>query len=170
MSGKPWHLRRAVLGDEPVLRALRLQALSEAPAAFGSTHDRELARTTADWQRWLSPGVTFILDAPGGANGLVAGQPDATDPTAVHLLAMWVHPAIRGAGAADELVAAVLAWAASKDATTVRLDVFQDNTRARHFYERLGFRETGQRTVHERDGRLQVRMERGINQRLVVTL
>jgi hypothetical protein len=54
--------RRAALGDEPVLRELRLQALSEAPDAFGSTYERELARTTSDWQRWLSPGVTFILE------------------------------------------------------------------------------------------------------------
>lgn len=163
MSSEPWHLRRAVLGDEPILRALRLQALSEAPDAFGSTYDRERARTTADWQRWLSPGATFILDAPGGANGLVAGQVDATDPTAVYLMAMWVHPAIRGAGAADELVAAVIAWAASEDAKIVRLDVFQGNTRARHFYERLGFRETGHRTVHESDGRVEARMERPVD-------
>jgi ribosomal protein S18 acetylase RimI-like enzyme len=164
MSRKPWHLRRAVLGDEPILRALRLQALSEAPDAFGSTYDRDLSRTTAEWQRWLSPGATFILDAPGGANGLVAGQLDATDPTAVQLMAMWVHPAIRGAGAADELVAGVIAWAASEGARTVRLDVFQGNARARHFYERLGFRETGQSTAHERDGRIEVRMERPVNQ------
>jgi ribosomal protein S18 acetylase RimI-like enzyme len=166
MSHDPWHLRRAVLGDEPILRALRLEALSVDPDAFGSTYDRELARTTADWQRWLSPGATFILDVPSGANGLVAGQPDATDPTAVHLMAMWVHPVIRGAGAADELVAAVVAWAVSVDATTVRLDVFQDNTRARHFYKRLGFRETGQSTVHQGDGRIEVRMERPVNQSL----
>jgi GNAT superfamily N-acetyltransferase len=163
MSLKQWQVRRAALGDEPVLRALRLQALSEAPDAFGSTYDREVARTTADWQRWLSPGATFILDAPGGANGLVAGQLDATDPTAVLLMAMWVHPVVRGAGAADELVAAVIAWAASEDAKTVRLDVFQANARARRFYERLGFRETGESTVHERDGRIEFRMERAVN-------
>jgi len=166
MSRNPWHLRRAVSGDEPILRSLRLQALSEAPDAFGSTLDRELARTTADWQRWLSPGATFILEASDGANGLVAGQLDATDATAVHLMAMWVHPAIRGARAADELVAAVIAWAAAADAKTVCLDVFEDNLRARHFYERLGFRETGQTTVHERDGRIEVRMERPVNQPL----
>ena len=147
----------------PILRALRLQALSDAPEAFGSTLDRELARTTADWQRWLSPGATFLLEAPEGTSGLVAGQLDATDPTAVHLMAMWVHPAIRGTGAADELVAAVIAWAASGDAKTVRLDVFQGNVRARHFYERLGFRETGETTVHQRDGRLEVRMERPVD-------
>jgi len=162
MTSDSWHLRQAVPGDEPILRALRLQALSEDPDAFGSRYDRELARTTADWQRWLSPGATFILDAPGGANGLVAGQLDAADPTVAHLMAMWVHPAIRGAGAADQLVAAVIAWAASADAQTVRLDVFRANTRARHFYQRLGFRETGHTTVHETDGRVEARMERPV--------
>jgi len=162
MSRGPWRLRRAVLGDEPILRALRLEALSADPGAFCTTYDRELARTTADWQRWLTPGATFILDGLGGAKCLVAGQPDATDPAVVHLMAMWVHPAIRGAGAADELVAAVVAWAVSVDATTVRLDVFQDNTRARRFYERLGFRETGESSGQQRDGRNEVRMERGV--------
>lgn len=160
MSPTPWHLRRAIPGDEPTLRTLRLEALSEAPDAFGSTLDRELARTTADWTRWLSPGATFILDAPGGAKGLVSSLWDETDPAIVHLLAMWVHPALRGTGAAEQLVAALMKWAASEGAHTLRLDVFEDNARARHFYERLGFRDTGHRTVQERDGRIEVRMER----------
>jgi hypothetical protein len=33
-------MRRAVLGDEPNLRKLRLEALAEAPEAFGSTYGR----------------------------------------------------------------------------------------------------------------------------------
>jgi hypothetical protein len=71
-------VRRAVPGDEAILRELRLQALSEAPEAFGSTYERELARTNSDWQRWLSRGATFILDEPQGARGMAAGLPDAT--------------------------------------------------------------------------------------------
>ena len=66
-------VRRAGLGDEPTLRALRLEALTEAPEAFGSTYDRELARTTADWRRWLAPGVTLLLEVSDEARGLVAG-------------------------------------------------------------------------------------------------
>ena len=159
-------LRRAVLGDEPILRELRLQALSDAPDAFGSTYERELARTTSDWQRWLSSGVTFILDEPEGAHGIVAGRRDATDPAVVHLMAMWVHPSIRGSGAADGLVAAVLAWAESEGATVVRLDVVQANDRARRFYERNGFRPTGPEAVRERDGRIEVQMECLVNRRV----
>jgi ribosomal protein S18 acetylase RimI-like enzyme len=153
-------VRRAVLGDEPILREVRLQALSDAPDAFGSTYERELARTPADWQRWMSPGATFILYEPAGARGIIAGLRDETDPTVVHLMAMWVHPKIRGSGGADELVAAVVVWARSEDAKLVRLKVMQGNDRARHFYERMGFRPTGQRQVRERDGLIEVQMER----------
>jgi ribosomal protein S18 acetylase RimI-like enzyme len=75
-------------------------------------------------------------------------------------MAMWVHPAIRGSGGADELVAAVVAWAQSEGAKLVRLKVIDGNGRARHFYERMGFRSTGQETIRERDGLIEVEMER----------
>jgi GNAT superfamily N-acetyltransferase len=156
-------VRRAGLGDEPILREIRLQALSDAPDAFGSTYEREVARTTADWQRWMSPGVTFILEDGAGAQGIVAGVHDETDPAVVHLMAMWVHSSIRGSGAADELVAAVLAWALSEGAKWVRLNVIQGNDRARHFYERMGFCPTGHEAARERDNRIEVQMERLVN-------
>jgi ribosomal protein S18 acetylase RimI-like enzyme len=155
-------LRRAALGDESIMRELRLLALSEAPEAFGSTYEKELARTTSDWQRWLSPGVTFILEEPEGARGIVAGVPDATDAAVVHLMAMWVHPAVRGSGAADELAGAVLDWAKSEGAELVRLNVIHRNDRARRFYERIGFCATGYEAVRERDGLIEVQMERAI--------
>jgi GNAT superfamily N-acetyltransferase len=153
-------VRRAELRDVPVLRELRLQALSEAPDAFGSTYEREVARTTSDWQRWLSPGVTFILENPAGAQGIVAGLHDTADPAVMHLMAMWVCPAIRGLGAAEVLIAAVLAWAKAEGATWVRLNVIQTNERARRVYERNGFRPTGHEAVRERDSRIEVQLER----------
>jgi ribosomal protein S18 acetylase RimI-like enzyme len=156
-------VRRAVLGDEPILRKVRLQALSDAPDAFGSTYEREVARTTSDWQRCMSPGVTFILEDAAGARGMVAGVRDETDPAVVHLMAMWVHPQIRGSGGADELVAAVIAWTRSDGAKWVRLKVIQGNDRARHFYERMGFCATGHEEVRERDGLIEIQMERGVD-------
>ena len=153
-------MRQAVPGDEAIVRGVRLQALSEAPDAFGSTYERDLSRTMSEWTRWLSSGVTFILDRPEGARGMVCGLPDAADPTVVHLMAMWVHPAIRASGAADELVAAVLAWAKSEGAKIMRLNVMQPNHRARRFYERCGFRATGRESIRMRDGSIEVQMER----------
>jgi ribosomal protein S18 acetylase RimI-like enzyme len=158
-------IRRAALGDEPILRELRLQALCEAPIAFGSTYEREVARTTSDWQRWMSPGVTFILYEPAGARGMVAGLRDETDPAVVHLMAMWVHPEIRGSGGAGELVAAVVAWAQSQAAQCVRLNVIEGNDRARHFYERNGFRITGKQAIRQRDGLMEIQMERSVDDR-----
>lgn len=153
-------VRRAVLGDEPTLRSLRLEALSDAPDAFGSTYAREVARTTADWQRWLAPGVTLIFEQSGIARGLVAGMPDADDPAVTHLLAMWVHPSLRGTGAADALVDALLAWARERKAHRVRLMVIASNQRAQGLYLRYGFRLTGHQTVRERDGAIELQMER----------
>lgn len=159
-------IRRAQLGDEPILREIRLQALSDAPVAFGSTYERELARTTADWQRWISPGVTFILEDAAVAQGMVAGVHDADNPTVVHLMAMWVHPKIRGSGGADELVAAVIVWAQSEGAKSVQLQVIEGNDRARQFYERNGFRHTGQEAIRQRDGMIEIQMERLVDQAL----
>jgi len=153
-----FEIRRAVIGDEKVLRALRLEALDDSPSAFGSTYERELARTAEDWQRWLAPGVTFILETGGEPRGLVAGGRDPQDSSVVHLMAMWVHPHFRGTGAADLLVSSVKAWALEVGATEVRLQVVESNSRARRCYERAGFRATGRRGVMERSGDIEIEM------------
>ena len=154
------NVRRAAVGDEATLRELRLQALTDAPDAFGSTYERELARTVDDWRRWLSPGATFLLEDGPAARGLVACARDAADATIVHLMAMWVAPSARGSGAADALVSQVIAWAHGNDARAVRLQVVQGNPRARRLYERHGFRLTGTTRVRERDGAVELDMER----------
>lgn len=133
--------------------------MSEAPAAFGSTYERELARTTADWQRWLSPGATFILDADE-PRGLVAAARDEADRAVVRLMAMWVHPLLRGGPAADALVSSVLSWAADEGAREVRLHVVRGNERAVRCYERNGFRSTGREVAGQRDAIIEVEMRR----------
>ena len=148
-------------GDAEILRALRLQALSDAPDAFGSTYEREAARTTSDWQRWFSPGAAFVLEIPiSGAVGLAAGNRDEHDPAVVHLMSMWVHPAFRKRGGASALVAEVLSWAESERAEVVRLHVVKGNDTARRLYERHGFQSTGNEIVRERDGNVEIEMQR----------
>ncbi|HUL72745.1 MAG TPA: GNAT family N-acetyltransferase [Vicinamibacterales bacterium] len=156
-------VRRAVVGDEGLLRDVRLQALADAPEAFGSTYEREAARTIEDWRRWLAPGVTFIVEDAGAPRGVVAGTHDADDPRIVHLMAMWVHPGLRGSGAGDALVSAVVGWARSEGARVVQLRVIEQNSRARRFYERNGFRLTGRVSVRERDEALELVMERSVD-------
>jgi ribosomal protein S18 acetylase RimI-like enzyme len=158
--GEAFRVRRAAPGDEPTVRALRLEALADAPWAFGSTYERELARTDADWRRWFSPGMTSILEARGVPRGIVAGVHDTEDGAVCHLMAMWVHPELRGSGAADALVAAVLRWAAGEGASQVRLQVAKNNDRARRCYERSGFGVTGAERAGGREGLVEVEMVR----------
>jgi ribosomal protein S18 acetylase RimI-like enzyme len=135
----PFTVRQAGLSDVPVLRTLRLAALTEAPEAFSSTLERETRRTTEDWHRWLAPGATFLLmDGADDPRGLVAAVP-GPDVDTVWLMAMWLHPALRRSGAADALVRALVNWAAATGARRVRLEVRASNARARRFYERMGF-------------------------------
>jgi GNAT superfamily N-acetyltransferase len=151
-------IKRAVIGDEMTLRSVRLQALTDSPRAFSSTYEREVARTAEDWRHWLAPAATFILTADGEPRGLVAGVPDQSDSSIMHLMAMWVHPDIRGTGAADALISSVKAWAVHKGATEVRLKVVEGNDRARRCYERAGFRPTGRQSVLEKNGDIELEM------------
>jgi len=153
-----FEVKQAVVGDVPKLRSLRLQALSDSPEAFGSTYERELARTDADWRRWLAPGVTFILKRDGEACGLVAGVCDQLEASVVHLMAMWVRPDARRTGGAELLIDSIKSWAWQGSATQVRLNVFESNSRARRCYEQAGFKATGRRSTNERTGDDEIEM------------
>ena len=157
---KRFEIRRAAAGDETALRSLRIQALSDAPSAFGSTLDRELARTPAEWTSWLSPNAIFFAESEAGAAGMAAGVRDAQTEGLVWLMAMWLHPDLRGSGAADRLVETVLSWSAEVGGERVRLDVVQTNAAAIRLYERHGFRRTGHAVTRARDGATEMRMER----------
>lgn len=151
-------VRRAETADLPVLKALRIEALSTEPAAFGSTLKREINRTEEDWGRWIAPDPTFLLEAGGQPRGMVAGMRDSNDASTAHLMAMWVHPEARGTGAAALLIAAVRQWAGDIGAAQVRLKVVETNLRARRCYERCSFRATGRQFVREKDGAIELEM------------
>lgn len=137
-------VRRAVLGDEAMVREVRLKALSDSPDAFDSTLEQEVAMTATEWSRWISTAGMFLFEEPDGPKGIAAGVRYDGEPGAILLVSMWVDPAFRGAGAADALAAAVIGWAESEGAAEVVLHVGMENARARRFYERVGFRLVGE--------------------------
>ena len=129
-----------------IWRRLRLDALAEAPYAFGSR--------LADWQgendreeRWRSrlgiPGsfnvVAVLDDQPVG---MASGVP-TTDDSVIELISMWVAPAARGRGVGDALVQEVEQWGTGTGAQVVRLCVAEGNRAASELYQRNGFRFTG---------------------------
>lgn len=153
-------IRRAVRGDETLLRSLRLAALRDAPNDFGSTLEREQARTSEDWRRWIDGGVVFLAENDGsedGVSGLVAGVQNRNDALQAFLVAMWVRPEDRGGGAADPLVQSVVRWAGERGYHRLLLHVFDENPRARRVYERNGFRRTGGYLARP-DGKTEIEM------------
>ena len=137
-------VRETITGDWRALRDIRLEALRDAPTAFGSTYEREAHRGEAHWRDRSSRGGTFLayLPDPSGPAGLIGGYPE--DPQTVELVSMYVRPRARGRGVGDALVATVVTWAGQKNATTVHLWVTEANAAARALYERCGFTLTGE--------------------------
>jgi ribosomal protein S18 acetylase RimI-like enzyme len=139
-------LRVLTPDDWRTWRALRLAALAEAPAAFGSR--------LADWQgqgdreeRWRArlsiPGshnVVAVLD--GRPAGMASGVPEGEETA--ELISMWVCPEARGKGIGDGLIAAVERWARQAGMKTLRLSVAEDNEPATALYRRHGLRLSGE--------------------------
>jgi ribosomal protein S18 acetylase RimI-like enzyme len=153
--------RRLRAAEWRQLRGLRLQALQDAPLAFGSTYDREAAYTDEQWQREAAGAelgvdeVGFVAVADGAhvgmARGYVATRDEPDPRKVVWLIGVYVHPRWRGRGLGRALSAEVITWARERDATAVLLHVADWNASARHAYESLGFVPTGKRTTLAHD-------------------
>jgi len=134
----------------PLYRALRLRALADAPAAFGSTLAEEETRSDTDWAWRLNLGATSGRDLPlvarvaSTAAGLAWAKVDASDPLRVNLFQVWVAPQARGLGVAGALLDAALAWARGRGARAMQLGVVCGNDAARRLYERAGFYAIGE--------------------------
>jgi GNAT superfamily N-acetyltransferase len=142
--GERLRIARLVPADWEVLRALRLAALAEAPHAFGSTLERELAFSEDDWRSRLAPWPRFVGRLDGAPLGMAGGRID-DEPGVAELVSMWVDPRWRGRRVGERLVGAVLAWTRSEGCRGVRLWVADGNAPAERLYARLGFAPTGER-------------------------
>ena len=141
-----YEIRRSGVGDEELVRSVRIAALTDAPEQFGSTLERELARDAGGWTDFVTRGALFLLERDGAAVGIAGGLPEDED---VELVSMWVAPDARGTGGSDALVQAVLGWAGERDVVLYAID---GNDPARRLYERNGFVATGETWVRNRDG------------------
>ena len=133
-------IRRLQRDDWTAIRDIRLRALLDSPTAFASSHEDEVVKPDSWWIEGAERLAWFVAEAGTTTIGVVAGMPVAGRH---EVISMWVDPAHRGGGAADALLAAVVAWAKSEGASGLWLAVAADNDRARHFYERSGFTATG---------------------------
>jgi ribosomal protein S18 acetylase RimI-like enzyme len=130
-------------------RDVRLRSLAESPDAFGSTLEEEQARSDEAWTARLAAATVSERDYPlvaeqGGVMlGLLWAKVDAIDTEQVNIYQMWVGPESRGRGVAAALMSKAIAWARTKDARLVELDVTCGDSAAVRLYRRLGFRDAG---------------------------
>lgn len=141
---------RRIRADEGAqLRAIRLRALADAPAAYASTLAREERQPAGAWEAAAARRcagdreAAFVAVAAGRWVGLVGAYRPLSARSTVELVSLWTAPEARGRGVGRELVERVMAWAATPYTASVQLWVARDNDGAHRFYERLGFRETG---------------------------
>ncbi|GAA1626108.1 GNAT family N-acetyltransferase [Catellatospora bangladeshensis] len=134
-------VRRLAGDDWQTLRELRLNALQEAPYAFGSTFERERDRTEQEWRARLDnpASASFAALLDGVPAGLAGGYLPEGEQDAAELFSMWVSPAARGRRIAEQLVGAVAGWARDLGRAEVVLEVTAGNDTAARVYERCGF-------------------------------
>jgi ribosomal protein S18 acetylase RimI-like enzyme len=117
-------------GSEQRLRRLRLRALLEDPAAFGSGFDETAARPPASWTEQLANLPTVVAVLEGRDVGMVRGVPGSP----WELISLWVAPEVRGRGVGERLVHALV-----ERVGPLELSVRLDNAAAQRLYARLGF-------------------------------
>ena len=154
-------MRRLHSSEWRQLRDLRLQALRNAPLAFGSTYEREAAYTEQRWQQWAASSAAgekqvAIVALAGDhwvamAGGYLPVRDDPSIMPVAWLVAVYVHPSWRGRGLARAVSEGVISWAREREAAELRLHVADWNDAARRVYEELGFKPTGDRMTLPHD-------------------
>lgn len=125
--------------DWALWRALRIEATTTTPDAFGSTLDAVIATTEVQWRARLSELSLHLVARQGDVPVGMAAVSHSFE-----LGSVWVHPAARGSGIGHRLVEAALQWAASKGSSLVHLAVRETSAAAIGLYRAHGFVEVGE--------------------------
>ncbi|MDU8945835.1 GNAT family N-acetyltransferase [Ovoidimarina sediminis] len=142
MTGVP---RRLTGGDAAAYRALRLDALTAHPDAYGAGAKDWEARALDEVAALLDTGNTFgVFDGTGlaGIATLVAER-GAHQRHLGMVYAVYVTPAARGTGLFDALMSAIEARAKELGLLQLVLHAGHHNARAIAAYQRAGYRITG---------------------------
>jgi GNAT superfamily N-acetyltransferase len=142
------------VNDWEDLRAIRLEALSDTPEAYGSTYEESVRQSDALWKNAASTRLYYLAHRDGRVVGMVSGGFNDAYPGTRWLYGMYVTPSERGTGTAALLVRSIDDWAKRHGVSEVYLHVGSSVPRARAFYEKMGFRPTGESFTMDRDASL----------------
>lgn len=125
-------------GEGERWRRVRLQALSEAPYAFGTKYGDVVQWSAARWEQQVVELATFVAVVDGDDVGVARGAAHRNSDVR-ELISMWVSPGVRRQGIAGQLIDSVAAWAKAAGAAMLVLDVVDNNAAAIALYEGAGF-------------------------------
>ena len=139
-----------------IFKALRLQALLEAPTAFCSTYADACQISDDDWiiraaQCTTETSVGYLAMDGNKSCGIARATPDDRDRDTAWVESMWVAPSHRRMGIGSLLISKIIAWTKDRGIVTLKLDVTSNNDRAISFYQQLGFSMTGSAKPYPND-------------------
>ena len=161
-------VRRVVPGDWPLLRSLRLEALLDTPLAYLETHAEAAGKDERDWRSRATRGseggdsCQLLATRDGRAVATAITFPDGGRDAVWWVVGVFVTPAERGQGLLDRLLDGLADDALAGGGRLLRLEVHEDNPRARAAYARRGFVETGGRRPYPLGGGEELEMERAL--------
>ncbi len=145
-------IRRARVADAEDYATIRLEALRVAPDAFGSVYEDVAKFPLNRFEEQLRNGCYFLAYDDDGVIGTSSyAQYSSNRRRHAGLYGMFVTPHWQGQGVAAELVNAVRQRARLGGYRELYLSVNPAMARAVAFYEREGFRDTGEREPMRRD-------------------
>jgi len=157
-------VRPGGVSDAAALRAIRLEALGDSPDAFGDTYDECAKWSEETWSIKASEWNFYLAESDTKVVGMARGETHDERPGSRWLFAMYVSPLARGGQSARALVDAVSAWAAAEGVDALHLYVSSAMHRAKAFYAKVGFVETGAAVTSSLgDGRVFQEMRRDIS-------
>lgn len=131
-------VRPAVGSDAPAVASVHVrtwQAAYRGLVPDSVLDGLSVEARTSMWERAIPSGGVWVGSLDDEIAGFAAAGPSEEPDTAFQLYALYVLPSAWGTGLGHELAKAALGT--RRD---VVLWVFDENPRARRFYERLGFR------------------------------
>ena len=148
--------RKAQDSDWKKYKDIRLAALLYSPDAFGSSYEKESKLTDDDWKNFLKKGSNFYFAFDKGQPvGLIGYFTKSDQPDSRYIFSMWVHFEYRNKSIGQILVENVILAATQEDAHSLITGYASSNSRAKDFYIKLGFTETGRSIPLERDPHVQ---------------
>jgi ribosomal protein S18 acetylase RimI-like enzyme len=143
-------IRPAAPSDWEAVRDIRLRSLREEPDAYASDYLTETRFEPDAWKQRLATAASQLaFDDDHALVGIATGLDTGDGDT--YVVGMYVAPAARGSGCAQQLLDAIVELAVRRQRKRLVLEVADSNVRAIRFYRSYGFVATGRRRSLGRD-------------------